>query len=414
MVQVVINPPRTPLGKVDGKPVEIDPIWYRFFVSIQKLLGGDSGGSDPFDDAILTSTSAAVAAVERNEDDFLNFHRTPGILTASAGLTGGGDMEGNVSVSVGAGTGITVNADNVAITNTTVTAGSYGSASEVGTFTVNAQGQLTAAANVPIAVSSSAITGEDLTRVSDTNVTLTLGGTPAGSLLKAVSLTLGWSGTLAVSRGGTGGGSASGALLDNISGFASTGILTRTGAGAYSFRTITGTASNVTVTNGNGVSANPTIDLVDTAVTPNTYGSATSVPTFTVDQKGRITAASGNTIPTLASGLHTPTLTNVTNLAASTAYACQYMRVGDVVTMSGRVDVDPTTTGVSTELGISLPIASNLATSNECCGTAFASAVAGQGAAILADGTNNRARMVWIAGDVSSQAMFFTFTYRVL
>ena len=39
-----------------------------------------------------------------------------------------------------------------------------------------------------------------LTKVDDTNVTITLGGTPATSLLQAVSLTVGWSGTLADSR----------------------------------------------------------------------------------------------------------------------------------------------------------------------------------------------------------------------
>jgi len=39
-----------------------------------------------------------------------------------------------------------------------------------------------------------------LTRTNDTNVTLTLGGTPATALLKAVSLTMGWSGTLADGR----------------------------------------------------------------------------------------------------------------------------------------------------------------------------------------------------------------------
>jgi len=43
-----------------------------------------------------------------------------------------------------------------------------------------------------------------LTKVDDTNVTLTLGGTPATALLKATSLTLGWTGQLAVTRGGTG------------------------------------------------------------------------------------------------------------------------------------------------------------------------------------------------------------------
>jgi hypothetical protein len=48
--------------------------------------------------------------------------------------------------------------------------------------------------------SSSSITPSPLTKVDDTNVTLTLGGTPATSLLQAVSLTLGWTGTLADSR----------------------------------------------------------------------------------------------------------------------------------------------------------------------------------------------------------------------
>lgn len=43
-----------------------------------------------------------------------------------------------------------------------------------------------------------------LTKTDDTNVTLTLGGTPTTCLLDATSLTLGWTGTLAVSRGGTG------------------------------------------------------------------------------------------------------------------------------------------------------------------------------------------------------------------
>ena len=47
-------------------------------------------------------------------------------------------------------------------------------------------------------------TAQALTRTNDTNVTLTLGGSPATALLAATSLTLGWTGQLAVSRGGTG------------------------------------------------------------------------------------------------------------------------------------------------------------------------------------------------------------------
>lgn len=47
--------------------------------------------------------------------------------------------------------------------------------------------------------------GEALSKTNDTNVTLTLGGGFATSLLNASSLTLGWTGTLGVTRGGIGG-----------------------------------------------------------------------------------------------------------------------------------------------------------------------------------------------------------------
>ncbi len=43
-----------------------------------------------------------------------------------------------------------------------------------------------------------------LTKTDDTNVTLSLGGSPTVCLLKSASLTLGWNGTLSLARGGTG------------------------------------------------------------------------------------------------------------------------------------------------------------------------------------------------------------------
>jgi hypothetical protein len=45
-------------------------------------------------------------------------------------------------------------------------------------------------------------------------------------------------------------------------------------------------------TGGGDLSANRSIGLADTAVTPGTYGDSTHVPSITVDQKGRVTAAS--------------------------------------------------------------------------------------------------------------------------
>lgn len=75
-----------------------------------------------------------------------------------------------------------------------------------------------------LTIPASTITsGAALTKTDDTNVTLTLGGSPTTALLAASSLTLGWTGTLAVARGGTGGGSASITLFNNITGYTASG-----------------------------------------------------------------------------------------------------------------------------------------------------------------------------------------------
>jgi hypothetical protein len=69
---------------------------------------------------------------------------------------------------------------------------------------------------------------------------------------------------------------------------ATTGIVARTGAGAFTRRTITGTATRVAVTNGDGASGNPTIDLATLTVGGSVAGGSTK---FTYDTYGRITNA---------------------------------------------------------------------------------------------------------------------------
>lgn len=53
-------------------------------------------------------------------------------------------------------------------------------------------------------ISGGDITGAALSKVDDTNVTMTLSANAPTALLRATSMTLGWTGQLAVSRGGTG------------------------------------------------------------------------------------------------------------------------------------------------------------------------------------------------------------------
>jgi len=85
------------------------------------------------------------------------------VCTANAGGTIGTTAITFVQFS-GAGTytastGLTLTGGAFSITNTSVTGGSYGSASSVGTFTVNAQGQLTAAGSTAIAIANTQVSG---------------------------------------------------------------------------------------------------------------------------------------------------------------------------------------------------------------------------------------------------------------
>lgn len=116
----------------------------------------------------------------------------------------------------------------------------------------------------------------------------------------------------------------------------------------------------------------------------------------------------------IRSGTYTPTLNKTTNILDSMAYACQWMRVGNVVTVSGRVDLTPTGIGL-TELGISLPVASTFHTpaQNECAGTAC-DIINSKGAIIVADIANVCALLQFDAAAPNPHNFWFSFTYVVV
>lgn len=118
----------------------------------------------------------------------------------------------------------------------------------------------------------------------------------------------------------------------------------------------------------------------------------------------------------LVSGTYTPTLTNVLNVASSTASVAQYFRFDNTVTVSGQVVIDPTAAATDTELGISLPIASLFASQVNCGGTlSIVSAGSyGEGGAINADVANDRAQALLRPTNTASRTYAFHFTYRIL
>jgi hypothetical protein len=111
-------------------------------------------------------------------------------VLAGTNLTGGGALTGNVTInnpyngtvtSVGSGTGLTggpiTGSGTLSIANTTVTAGIYGNATTVGQFTVNAQGQLSQAANVTISIPPSQVIGLGTMATQNANAVAITGGT---------------------------------------------------------------------------------------------------------------------------------------------------------------------------------------------------------------------------------------------
>jgi len=117
----------------------------------------------------------------------------PSWLTVTLATLGGVPSTRNVSANLPLGGGGALSADLTLTCATCATTTTGGPLSATSPVTISSGGV--------IAVTSSALTSNN-----DTNVTITLGGTPASALLQPASITMGWTGTLSIARGGTGAG----------------------------------------------------------------------------------------------------------------------------------------------------------------------------------------------------------------
>lgn len=137
-----------------------------------------------------------------------------------------------------------------------------------------------------VAAASTTGSGAVVLATSPTLTTPTLGVATVTSLNGVTSTEIGYiSGVTSSIQAQLNGKQTSDATLTALAAYNTNGLMTQTAADTFTGRTITGTASQVTVTNGNGVSGNPTLSL-DANIREKIVGAGFSGATPSLGQLG--------------------------------------------------------------------------------------------------------------------------------
>jgi hypothetical protein len=381
--------------------------------SANVLLAGPASGAGavPTFRALTTADipalpygSGTVTSVGLSLPSIITVTNSP--VTTSGTLTGTLTTQAVNSIFAGPSSGAAAAPTFRALTTADIPALSY--VSSVGaTAPITSTGGLTPTIGVTAAA---------LTKTDDTNVTATLGGSPTTALLAATSLTLGWTGQLAVSRGGTGlsaGTSGGVPYFSSTTAMTSSALLTQYGvvygggAGAAPVATAAGTTGQVLTATTGGA---------PTWANPATSGTVTSVSVVSANGfAGTVATATTTPAITLTTSITGLLKGNGTAISAAVANT-DYVPLSTVITKTADYTIAGTDTWIinnktGSALTLTFPAASswtgryitvknmqaqavNSASSNivpidsTTAGTAILLGVVGNWATMVSDGTN--------------------------